>query len=145
MDAAGFNTCLNHSMKFTGLYELASRLVNTFLDKASRNNSFFINEIPQDLLLDANPQMFASVLSGLLSTVVSFAKDSCIRLTAKTYGNVILLQVKDSNTFYKYSIDKEIEKLQPLAEKMKGSISVTSQRKKLTTITFGFPNFQLND
>lgn len=145
MDAAGFNTCLNHSMKFTGLYELASRLVNTFLDKASRNNSFFINEIPQDLLLDANPQMFASVLSGLLSTVVSFAKDSCIRLTAKTYGNVILLQVKDSNTFYKYSIDKEIKKLQPLAEKMKGSISVTSQRKKLTTITFGFPNFQLND
>ncbi len=145
MDAAGFNTCLNHSMKFTGLYELASRLVNTFLDKASRNNSFFINEIPQDLLLDANPQMFASVLSGLLSTVVSFAKDSCIRLTAKTYGNVILVQVKDSNTFYKYSIDKEIEKLQPLAEKMKGSISVTSQRKKLTTITFGFPNFQLND
>jgi len=40
--------------------------------------------------------MLASVLSGLLSAVVTHSKNSCIRLSAKIYGNVVLVQVKDS-------------------------------------------------
>lgn len=132
-----------NSQKFSGLHELTDRLVSTLLPKATSNNSFFVNEIPDHLLLDTDPQMTASVLSGLLSAVVSYTKDSCIRLTAKIYGNVILMQVKESPGLNINAVEKEVSKLQPLAERMRGSVSITSQRKKLTTITFGFPNLPL--
>lgn len=129
-------------VKYTDLHAITNSLVNTFIPKATSNKSFFVNEIPGQLRLDANPQLFSSILSGMFSAVVSLAKDSCIRLSAKTYGNVILIQVKESGGINITSVEDQLKKLQPLAIKLRGSVAVTSQRKKLTTITFGFPNYQ---
>ena len=134
---------LNESVSYTGLHEVTSRLVNIFMDKATRNKSFFINESPCDLLLETDPRLFASVLSGILSAVVSSAKNSCIRLTVKIFSNVVLVQVKESNGLNSHYMGIALLELLPIAEKMRGSVSVTSQRKKITTITFGFPNVQL--
>lgn len=134
---------LKAPVSFAGIHEATSRLVNTFMDKATRNKSFFVNEIPCDLLIDTDPELFASVLGGILCAVASSAKNSCIRLTVKIFGDVILVQVKESNGLNSYYMDIELQKLLPIAEKMRGSVSVTSQRKKITTITFGFPNVPL--
>lgn len=79
------------SYNFSGLYQLTDCLVNTLQPKATSNKSFFINEIPEQLPLAADRQMLASVLGGLLSAIAYNTKDSCIRLTAKTYGNVVLV------------------------------------------------------
>jgi signal transduction histidine kinase len=129
--------------KFSGLHQLADCLVNSFLLRDTSNKSFFFNEIPDRLYLETDQEMLASVLSGLLSAVASHTEDSCIHLSAKTYGNVVLVKVKDSSGLNIDAVESEVCKLQPLAEKMRGSVSVTSQRKKLTTITFGFPNLPL--
>lgn len=140
---ATLDPILKESVSYTGLHEVTSQLVNTFMNEAARNKSFFINEIPCDLLLETDPQLFASVLSGILSAVVSSAKNSCIRLTVKVFSHVILVQVKESNGLNSHFMDIALLEFLPLAEKMRGSVSVTSQRKKITTITFGFPNVQL--
>src|SRR5688572_3595118 len=113
----------------TGLHELTAQLVNTFIPTASANKSFFVNDIPAQLPMATNQQMLASVLSGLLSAMVTHAKESCIRLSAKLYGNVVLVQVKDSASSNTCAVENEVRKLQPVAEKMFGSVSVTSQRK----------------
>ncbi|MGZ8524428.1 MAG: hypothetical protein ACXWV1_08360 [Chitinophagaceae bacterium] len=131
------------SDSISGLHQLTDCLVDSFLSKASSNNNHFINEIPDQLHLVTDRQMFATVLNGLLSAVVSFAKDSCIRLSAKIYGNVVLVQVKESTNLSNKAFESEVLKLQPQAEKMRGSVCVTSQRQKLTTINFGFPNLPL--
>ena len=128
-----------------GLHELTAQLVNAFIPRASSNKSFFVNDIPVKLSLRTNQEMLASVLSGLLSAVVTHSKESCIRLSAKIYGNIVLMQVKDSASSNIRAVKNEVRKLQPIAEKMLGSVSVTSQRKNLTTITFGFPNLPLRN
>jgi len=140
---ATLDPILKESVSYTGLHEVTSHLVNTFMDEATRNKNFFINEMPCDLLLEADPQLFESVLSGILAAVVSSAKNSCIRLTVKIFSNIILVQVKESNGLNSHYMDIALLELLPIAEKMRGSVSVTSQRKKITTITFGFPNVQL--
>lgn len=140
---ATLDPVLKESVSYAGFHEVTSQLVNTYMDKATRNKSFFINEIPCDLLIDTDPQLFASVLSGILSAVASSVKNSCIRLTVKSFGHVILVQLKESNGINSHFMDTELQKLLPIAEKMRGSVSVTSQRKKITTITFGFPNLPL--
>ena len=131
------------SNSFSGLHHLTDCLVTTFHSKATSNNNHFINEIPDQLHLATDRQLLATVMSGLLSAVVTYAKGSCIRLSAKVYGNVVLVQIKESTSLNNKSFESEVRKLQPLAEKMRGSVCVISQRQKLTTITFGFPNLPL--
>ncbi|WP_276500207.1 hypothetical protein [Terrimonas pollutisoli] len=122
------------------LNDLADQLVQTFVVKANQRNICLVNEIPPHLQLKADIQMTASIVSGLLASLVSHAMDTCIRLSAKKYGNVILLQARDGGSLNSSLVEAQLQVLQPLAEKLKGSIAITSQRKNATTITFGFPN-----
>lgn len=132
-----------NSYDSSGLHELTDFLISKFIRIAESNRSFFINEIPAHLQFSADKQMLTSVLNGLFSAVVINATDSCIRLSAKSYGNMVLLQVKESSSLNSSSFENEVRKLQPMAEKMRGSVEVTSHRKELTTITFAFPNIPL--
>jgi hypothetical protein len=137
---ATINTVRKVPVVHTGLRDLTDRLINNFTDKAGRNKSYFVNEIPGHLQLGADTQIFTSVLSGLLAAVAYYTRDSCIRLSAKVYGSVVLLKVKDSNNSDIYGIEAKVQNFKPLAERIRGSVHVTNQYKKLTTITFGFPN-----
>jgi hypothetical protein len=122
------------------LQEVADQLVKTFAAKATSNQSYFVNDIPGHLQLRRDPQVIASVLSGLLTTVVFYTKDSCIQLSAQMYGNMVLVRVRNSGFCNINAIESQLQTLLPLAERMKGSIGFTSQRNKITTICFGFSN-----
>ena len=128
---------------FSDLHQLTDCLVRSILLNDTSRKSFFFNEIPDQLNLATDKKIVASVLGGVLSAVASHTADTCIHLSAKTYGNVVLVRVKDSSGLNIDAIESDVSKLRPLAEKMRGSVGVTSQRKKLTTITFGFPNLPL--
>lgn len=123
----------------TGLREITDHLISVFANKAGLKGSFFINDVPGDLPVHSDRQTVTSVLTGVLSALVLNSRDSCIRMSAKVYGQVVLLKVKDSNSSDIDGIETEISKFKPLAEKMRGSVHVTNYRKKLTTVTFGFP------
>src|SRR5688500_19940374 len=127
-------------LQYCWLHEVVDQLVTSFTAKAISNKNLFVNEIPGHLQLVRDPQVIASVLGGLLSTIVSYAKDSCIQLSAKMYGNVILVRVKNSGGFNIKGIENQVQTLLPLAERMRGSIGFTSQRNNITTICFGFSN-----
>lgn len=127
-------------LQVSRLHEVVDQLLKTFTAKATSNKSYFVNEIPGHLQLSRDPQVIASVLGGLLTTVVSYAKDSCIQLSAKMYGNIILVRVKNSGGFNINGIENKLQTLLPLAERMRGSIGFTTQRNNLTTICFGFSN-----
>ena len=127
-------------LQVSRLHEVVDQLLKTFTAKATSNKSYFVNEIPGHLQLSRDPQVIASVLGGLLTTVVSYAKDSCIQLSAKLYGNIILVRVKNSGGFNINGIENKLQTLLPLAERMRGSIGFTTQRNNMTTICFGFSN-----
>lgn len=131
----------NHNLRIAGgLHELASSLINSVLPSATRNESFFINDIPNDLDIDADPQLVASVLGGMLSTLARNAKKSCIRLSAKIYHDVILVHAKDCNSSHNYDIYSGLQGLMPIAEKIGGFVGVSSHRQNVTTVAFSFPN-----
>jgi len=122
------------------LLEVVDQLVKTFTAKATSNKNFFVNEIPGHLQLGRDPQVIASVLGRLLSTVVSYAKNSCIQLSAKMYGNIILVRVKSSGGLNINESQSQLHSLLPLAERMRGAIGFASQRNNITTICLGFSN-----
>ena len=120
------------------LNDVVDRLINTLLPKASINRSFFVNDIPDHLPLKKESPVITSVLGGLLSTIVSNAKDSCIWLSAKLYGNVVLVHVKNAHGFNPHAIQGQLQQLQTLAEKNRGTIGFTRHQSTITSLTFGF-------
>lgn len=132
------------SYEYSGLHELVDFLISKFKPEVASNKSLFINEIPAHLELMADKQLLSAILNGLFSVVTTYTKDSCIRLSAKTHGSMVSIQVKESVSLDRAVVENGVFKLQSLAEKLRGSIRVTSRWKRLTTITFGFPNLSLN-
>jgi hypothetical protein len=124
------------------LRHVADQLVSTFLPLAARNKSLFVNEIPENITIGNNPELVASVLGGLISSVVSNTRNSCIRLSAKVYSQVVLLHVKDCSS-YSHPVEHRLKQLQPIAEKIGGVVSITSQRMNMITFAFSFPNHPL--
>ena len=122
------------------LTDVVDSIVTTLLPKATMNKSFFVNDIPDRFYLGTNSEAIASVIGSLLSTVVSYVKDSCIWLSAKLYGNVILVHVKSSNGFHSPAIEGQIRKLQILAGRSRGTVGLTTYQNHITSLTIGFSN-----
>lgn len=131
------------SQYFITLNELATNLSAGFLPLARTNKSVIVNDIPEDLFIDTDIELVASIFAGLLAAVVKNARESYIRLSAKVYGNVILLHIKDYNNFNYSPVENKVQQLLPLAEKLGGSVGVTSQRNNVTTFAFSFPNLPM--
>jgi hypothetical protein len=129
-----------HLRVVSGLRQMTTDLISSVLPAATRNESFIVNDIPDYLDVDTDPQLVASVLGGMLSTVAQHAKNSCITVSAKIYHDVILVHVKDSNSSHNYDIYSGLQGLLPLAEKIGGFVGVSSHRQKVTTVAFSFPN-----
>jgi len=119
---------------------LVGLLATSVLPTAVRRNSFIVNEIPGKFYIATDENMLASVLSSLLHTVVTHTENSCIRIAAKEYGNVILVHMKDSRNFNNYPVANDLQQIQALAKKMGGCVSISSRRDENTIIAFSFPN-----
>jgi hypothetical protein len=121
------------------LNQLAERLVNKFLPIATRNQSFFVNEISRDISVDNNNESLDSVISGLLAAVVRNAKDTCIRLTAKKNGSLVTFEIKESGCISSYAMACGLQDVQTMAEKIGGNLSISIQKTGSTIVAFTFP------
>ena len=122
------------------LQQLVSRAIAGVMPIAIRNKSFIINEIAPGLQLAGNSDMISTVLHKLIDTVSVHSMNSCIRVSAKAYGNVILVQVRDHHSADACTLAFSLEPAQPVAEKIGGYLGITSQWRNETTIVFSFPN-----
>jgi len=122
------------------LHTLIGQLITRYIPAAKHNQNHFRNEVPYELPVAVNEEMLLSILDGVLSAVISQARNSLIRVLAKTYGDVVLIHVKDHNSYNSYAVASGLARVQALAERMGGYLDITSQRQKEMTIAFSFPN-----
>jgi hypothetical protein len=131
-------TC-SHSEK-TVLKPLVSQLVKNLLPWAVRNKSFIVNDVPAEFNYLADSDPVIQVLTGLFNTFITYASDSCIRISAeKMFGNMVQVTVQDNNSNHTYAVACALQKVVPLAEKLGGHLNISNRRQKITTISFIFP------
>jgi hypothetical protein len=122
------------------LNKLMGTLLPGLQQTAVRQKSFFVNDIPDDILINADKNIVSAVVANLLRIVSRNADNSCIRVSAKAYHNVVLMQVRDSNTCNNYAINASLSQVEPLIGKIGGFIDINNQRQKSTIIAFSFSN-----
>jgi K+-sensing histidine kinase KdpD len=122
------------------LHDLINRIATNLKAVISAKKNSIINNVPEEICIRTDEELISSALSNLLNLVITHTENSRIRITAKLFGNVILIHIKDDGCLNYDSISHKLNKVQSIAEKLGGFIGFTSYRNKLTTIAFSFIN-----
>jgi hypothetical protein len=136
------STTVTGQQEGVALQKLVSHLVAGIVPAAVHRNNFLVNDIPGGLMVQANAERVTAVLTSLFNSILPYVENSCIRITAKVFGNVVLVQLRDHTGINSYFIEQHITEFLPMAEKIGGYIGITSQRDKETTIVFSFLNMR---
>jgi K+-sensing histidine kinase KdpD len=122
------------------LHEVVTVLADSLSVAAVSKKSFILNDVPENIVIQTDAGLVESALGKLLNMVIRHTENSCIRITAKTFGNVVLLHIKDDGCLCYDSMSENLNNIQSLAERMGGYVGFTSFRNKLTTIALSFVN-----
>ena len=122
------------------LQEIVSRILVSCVPSASRKNSFIINDVPSDMQVTTDEHMVATVFGTLLNAVITHTENTCIRISAKFYGRVVVLHLKETHKLNSSSFATTLRQIQQLAEKIGGTVSISNNEGEATTIVFSFLN-----
>lgn len=123
------------------LQQLVSNLVSSSLTAAKHNNTHLVNEVEQGIALGkAEMHKAVSVIRELLNTVVTNSRNGEIHITAERYRDVVILEIQERNNYNGYALAYSISAIEPAAASAGGHISIAGPQKRITTITFSFPD-----
>ncbi|SRR5690606_13751680 len=122
------------------LYDVIDRLSESLEPLTFSKNTVITNDVAPDLFVGTDKNVVASVLGNLLNNLISHAGSDNIQISAKLFGNVVLLHLKNQAGNDCSPILHNIHDLQPQIERLKGFVGITSNRNNRTTIAFSFVN-----
>jgi hypothetical protein len=125
------------------LHLMVNQLSVSAMPSAIRRENVVVNDIPAALYVHADAHKLAAVIGSLLNTVIGHSNNSYIRVTAKTYGDVTLVHIKDNGRLNSPAFAGSLVAIQDLAERIGGSVSVTSYRNDVTTVALTFMNLPI--
>lgn len=142
-------TLMNSHLKLTestgraphcSLYEMIERISGSLNQTAKSNKTHIVNNVSEEIFLQLEEDKVACVFSRLLNSVILHSRNSCVRISSKRFGNIVLLHLKDDGCVNYDSISDSLSEIQKQAERIGGFVGFTSYRNKLTTIAFSFTN-----
>ncbi|MEI9806449.1 MAG: hypothetical protein WDO16_00485 [Bacteroidota bacterium] len=122
------------------LHLMVNRISTSSLPAAIRKHSFIVNDIPADIQVHTDENMLATVFGSLLNTVINHTENCCIRISAKLFGKVVLINLKESHRVSSHAFTGSIRQIQQLAERIGGTVSISSDRTNATTLLLSFTN-----
>ena len=134
------SVAVNYSSVKTNLHEITDHLIKTLLPSATRNNNLIVNDISPGFVITRDERTIASVISGVIFSVINNARDSCIHVSAKKiYEKMMVITVKDSNSYNTYGIACSLQDVLPVAQEIGGDIDISNEHENITSIVFSFP------
>jgi len=87
------------------VYQIVSKLIASLQPLAVKRNNILLNDIPRDLSVNADQNMIAYVLSGLVNSAVNSTENQCIHIEAVFDNEHRMLRVKDLNTHIYHTME----------------------------------------
>jgi hypothetical protein len=122
------------------LHILVDQVMSSLLPLATNRKSFFVNDVIADTQLTADKDILAMVFGNLLRTTIDISENSCIRITANTFPDTVRLSIAQPGTRSFSDIADCMEPIQPLAQKLGGSITVINDPMTGTAVALCFHN-----
>ncbi|MBC7886260.1 MAG: HAMP domain-containing histidine kinase [Ferruginibacter sp.] len=123
------------------LHQLVASIAGNLLQTSVKRDSFIVNEITPEFQIATDEKILATVLNSLLSSIVNHTKQSCIRVKASAYEDIIFVSVREAGIFNTAAITGDLEHVKLLANKINGNVTMQIMENKFTDIQLSFPNF----
>ncbi|HSU28905.1 MAG TPA: hypothetical protein VLJ68_11015 [Chitinophagaceae bacterium] len=121
------------------LDQLISLLATGALPTAVRRKSFIVNDVPKSFPITTDENTLATILGGMLHSVVNQSMSSCIRVAATQSGSKVLIQMHDSSIRNVHALISQLQEVQPLADTIGGLFSI-GEYEKTGAVGFSFMN-----
>ena len=128
---------------YSTLGQLVDLLSINLQSKTVEHRSLIVNDIKQEMFVNTDKNILATVLNNLLSITIANSQNNSIHVSAKLFGNIILVHVKNNDISLDQAITQSLKQIQPMAEKLGGCVAVTHNKLKGTTVAFTFNNNQM--
>ena len=122
------------------LHMLLDDLVGELPGLIRENHIAVKNEIPAELRTQTDPEAYLPLVSELLNTVMSNARDTCISISAERYRDVLTVRVVDRNNYNGYALDFGLMSVGRLAREIGGDVVVDGVQKRVATISLSIPD-----
>ena len=106
-----------------------SQLLRSYQPVAVRQQSFFINDVPGDIAITADKNIFCTLLGSVLYMAGRCRRNTCIRVGANISNGIIWISIKDSSVLKSYTMLLGFEHLHLLAGKLGGNISLPVEKE----------------
>lgn len=123
-----------------GLDEIIRCCLSDSLDSATSKYVRIHHDVDDNLKVYRNASRVGRVLLHVLKSVVSVSEKNQIRISAKTYSDVVLIHLRNAFGLDEDMVRPALMDIQADVEEMGGFLDITSHRPSETTITFSFPN-----
>jgi hypothetical protein len=121
------------------LQNLVNCLASSSQSDMLRNNTVIVNEVAETLTIAAEEKKVIAVISELITTVVTNARNGHIVVTAQRFRESVILEIQDQNNYNGYALACRLKTPEPDATKIGGYLQIAGQQKLVTTKSFGFP------
>ena len=128
-----------HPVASKTLKQLVDRLVSDSLTDTRNDNNRIVNEMPENMCILVDGSKEGTVISELLATVVTNAKNGDIRISADQFRDVITLEIEDRNNYNGYALASRLQSIEPDANRLGGFLSIRGAQELVARVSFSFP------
>jgi hypothetical protein len=115
-------------------------LLDSMTDSSINSKNIIVNDITADIPMVADEGRVVPVISELLSSVLSNARNGNIHISAERYRDGVILEIQERNTYNGYALAYRVQSIEPQVNMLGGYITLKGKQQLVTTISFGFPN-----
>jgi hypothetical protein len=122
------------------LQQLTGFVMKNLTAEACSRKSLLVNNVTPGIIVHADREALAETLTDVLTKTICHTESNCIRIEAVAFDNIISLVIKQTGSCSSSNIAVSMAPLQPLANKLGGSISVVTDNNSRITVALSFYN-----
>ena len=122
------------------LHKCVSQVIDNLQSKIPATSKRINNDVHPEILVSTDKDKLMAILSFLLNTLVINGQHHIIYLSAKLIGSITLIHIRTSDTKYSAAIINSVRRIEPLAEKLGGCVTISSNKMYGLTLAFTFIN-----
>lgn len=125
------------------LQRLVDSILSQITPETVADNYRIINEVNPLLIIKTDPGVVESLIKDLINTLLQNSLKRNIRISAKEYGNILLVHVRDINNENSGMPEMLPFSIIDKAKKISGYIGITRHFDNTTVVAFSFPNLPM--
>ena len=122
------------------LRKCVARLIANLKQATLKDDDIIINDLPDEMFVSTHKETLTEILCCLLNTIAVNGHKHVIHISAKMIGNITLMHFRNSHSEYSDRIADSLQKIEPLAERLGGCVTISNNKMYGLNLTFTFIN-----